>query len=557
MDWRRLLPGNGGGRNEGAGDASHHPDDLWHDYDKPFIQLHGTNYIRWRHLYAGTFILGRTGSGKTSGSAMAYIRNLLMGQTGGLVLCASKFDAPMWMRLAKAYGREADIIRITPQSIRDAAHGTRLNPIGYELSRAPDGEGEIANVVTFFDLMKSVMEGNRTQSDENDFFDNAAKQLLRNALELLRLSGSEMTFASLLQIVLDAPRNVDQATHLHHAEDDLAAVEDRIAQKEAAGVSGATLAADRQEQFRLQQLIQTIQAWEARSFTSDCLKAAMLRVGNDPSKKADWNAVDRYWRRFFAPLADRTRTSVESTLIAMMRHVDYGLARDFFTQDTTFTPEQTWEEGKIILLDLPPDDHQEVGRFIQTIFKVLYQRAVMRRNIKKDFRPVFLMADEAQNFLTPLDYRFQAEARKYRVISVYITQTISGMQTLLESRSNVEALAGNLVTTIMHNQIDDTSKQWMSRKIGSRYVYIPGMSHNLLTPDGNLNLSQQERFKVLPDEYTHLRTGGKNNHYQVDAIVFNADMVFSNTRDHYSRVAFTQMPDDAVEDTKRKQAAAG
>ena len=108
-----------------------------------------------------------------------------------------------------------------------------------------------------------------------------------------------------------------------------------------------------------------------------------------------------------------------------------GLLRDLFCTDLTFTPEDTFN-GKIIILNLPVKEFNELGQFAQVLFKFIWQRAVERR-ISADMsreaaqaavRPVFLWADESQFFVNSYDALFQSTARSSRACTVYLTQNL-------------------------------------------------------------------------------------------------------------------------------------
>src|SRR5262249_30249480 len=88
------------------------------------------------------------------------------------------------------------------------------------------------------------------------------------------------------------------------------------------------------------------------------------------------------------------------------------------------TPDAT-ADGRIIVMDLPVKEFAEVGRFSQVLMKYVFMRSIERRPQIKNMRPVFLWADESQNFTSPYDFQFAATARSARVCTVYLTQNLS------------------------------------------------------------------------------------------------------------------------------------
>ena len=115
---------------------------------------------------------------------------------------------------------------------------------------------------------------------------------------------------------------------------------------------------------------------------------------------------------------------------------------ELFCTDTNIVPEATYRDGAIIVLDMPIREYGKLGIQAQRLFKYMWQRAMLRRDVTQHPRPVLLFCDEAQNFLDGSDFLFQAEAREVRAASVYITQNINNYYAVLgnNSRDEVNAL---------------------------------------------------------------------------------------------------------------------
>lgn len=75
-----------------------------------------------------------------------------------------------------------------------------------------------------------------------------------------------------------------------------------------------------------------------------------------------------------------------------------GALRELFCTTTNITPEACWEEGKIIVVDLPIHEWGKVGLYAQVAMKYLFQQAISRRDLAKNPRPCFLWADESHFF---------------------------------------------------------------------------------------------------------------------------------------------------------------
>jgi hypothetical protein len=137
-----------------------------------------------------------------------------------------------------------------------------------------------------------------------------------------------------------------------------------------------------------------------------------------------------------------------------------------FCTDVTFTPEDTFK-GRIIILNLPVKEYNELGQFAQVLFKFVWQRAVERRasgipraDAEQKIRPVFLWADESQFFVNSYDSLFQSTARSSRACTVYLTQNLPSYLAAFSganSRAEAEAFLGNLQTKIFHANGDPST----------------------------------------------------------------------------------------------------
>ena len=241
--------------------------------------------------------------------------------------------------------------------------------------------------------------------------------------------------------------------------------------------------------------------------------------------------------REFPSLAIETRSVIVSTFTSMADCFLRGMLGRLFCADRNFAPEDTFA-GKIIILDLPVKEHNELGQFAQMLFKYIWQRAVERRippglapkAAEQTIRPVFLWADESQFFANSYDALFQSTARSSRACTVYLTQNFPSYLSVFggaNSRAEVEAFVGNLQTKIFHANGDPTTNNWAADSIGRtrQTFYSGGMSQQLGRAEtGGMSQSagssQNVDFLVQPQEFTLLRTGGEDCKMQVDGIIF-------------------------------------
>ena len=118
-----------------------------------------------------------------------------------------------------------------------------------------------------------------------------------------------------------------------------------------------------------------------------------------------------YFLTEFAGLSERTRSVIVSTFTSMIDVLNRGILSELFSGATNITPEAI-EDGAILIIDLPVKEYAEVGQFAQVLWKAMFQRAIERRNLRTNDRPVFLWADEAQYVTTSYDMQFQTTCRR-------------------------------------------------------------------------------------------------------------------------------------------------
>ena len=319
------------------------------------------------------------------------------------------------------------------------------------------------------------------------------KQLLRNAIDLAVIAAGDLDLPSLYKIITSAPRSIAEAEDAK---------------------------------------------WRDDSVCYQLIKVAE-RAAKEKQREPDFELSRDYWLREFPSLANETRSVIVSTFTSMADCFLRGMLRSLFCTDTNFSPEDTFD-GKIIILNLPVKEYNELGQFAQVLFKFVWQRAVERRippNIDRaqaeaTIRPVFLYADESQFFVNSYDALFQSTARSSRACTVYLTQNLPSYFSVFSganSRSEVEAFIGNLQTKIFHANGDPTTNNWAADSIGrTRQMQFYGgtseASARVFGQAGGSNHSaggsQVVEYLVQPQEFTMLKTGGEECGMRVDSIIF-------------------------------------
>jgi hypothetical protein len=286
--------------------------------------------------------------------------------------------------------------------------------------------------------------------------------------------------------------------------------------------------------------------WKANSTCAAIIaEADKATIKADAQTRADFEECRNYWTVEFPNLAEKTRSIITLTFSMLVRPLITRPLRELFSADTNVKPEDTFF-GKIIIVDLPVQEFRLVGRIANLAWKYCFQVAVLRRMPPTQpdtfLRPVFLWADEAQNFVTNFDAEYQATARSAGGCTVYLTQNRESYGRVLKNMNAVDSLLGNLQCKFFCQNTGLTN-DWASFILGQRWVKTTstsaGHSHNEPTPKNpdeqrshnfGVNRSEQQKLFVEPATFTTLKRGGEMHNFQVEAIVYNGGNLFYEGR---------------------------
>lgn len=479
--------------------------------DQPLLRFSRKDSYTLNDATQGVCIMGATGSGKTSGSGAALAKAFLRAGLGGLVLCAKPEERFLWERYADRCDRRKDMLIVSPE--RDPYHDThwRFNFLNYELQRPGRGGGHTENLVNLITRIVEIAENTSDVTGKEQFWERSMRQLVRNAVDVLALSQQTITLQDIVRFIRSAPYTLEEAHPGKQLLDELRAGGHPI--------------------------------WWDTSFCADALQRAEERV-QTLREQNDYAIASDYWLNEFPVLGDRTRSGIVATFTSVADQLLHGMAWELFCTDTTIVPEMTYRNGAIIVLDFPVQEFQVLGRVCQGIFKYMFQQAILRRNPKTDPRPVFLWADEAQNFVSSFDYQYQAVARSARACTVYMTQNISNYYSVLGGANGpaaAHAFLANLQTKIWHANGDPDTNQYASNSIGqswqTAHSYGSTYSGHSSTTGGG---SEVVQHKLLTAAFTSLRKGGPANDMQVEGIVFQGGRVWQETGDTFLHALFAQ-----------------
>jgi hypothetical protein len=438
--------------------------------------------FRLADAQTGVVFFGATGSGKTSSSRHLALSYLAYG-FGGVVLCAKSEERRQWEEWASIAKRTDDLI------IFDTSGKWRFNFLDWEASRPGAGGGFTINVVALLDeiagaLASGAGEASESGSGDNRFFDDALHHMNMNLVDLPLFAGLPVSLPLLREIVNTAALTPAQAMS---------------------------------------------DEWWRTSVCAATLKEAEAAVREaDEETRADFRECRAYWLQEYPALSEKTRSIITLSFSMLVRPFITRPLRRLFSTDTNVTPEDTFD-GKIIIVDLPVQEFRLAGRVANLLWKFCFQVSTLRRSQPGGgsyLRPVFLWADEVQNFVTDFDAEYQAVARSAGGCTVYLVQNRESLLRVLRGAAAVDSLLGNLQCKFFCQNSGETN-DWAAKLLGERYVNISGTNIGRSTPpgqdatvSGGVTRSEQRRYYVEPARFATLKRGGPANGYQVETIVY-------------------------------------
>lgn len=480
--------------------------DPW-SLQNPLFKLSKKDSFTIGNAVENVSIVGGIGSGKTSASGRQLALSYLSAGFGALVLCVKPEDPALFRHYCALAGRLNDLIEFGPQS------NWRFDPLSFELSRAGAGAGHVENLVQLFSALLELGEkdgGRGNGKDSEPYWRKAVLQLLRNLVNLLVLATGQISVPDLYRLAISAASSLDQV---------------------------------RSEE------------WRSRSFNFRCLSEADKRP-KSASQQRDFEVVADYFLCELPALSDKTRSVILSTFTSMADLLNRGLLRDLFTQGSNIDPTAI-ERGKIIVVAMPLKEFGQVGLYAAALWKFAFQKSIERRDVSKSPRPVVLWQDEGQFFLLPsTDFLFTSTSRSARVSNVLLTQSISGVVATLgggpAGKAEADAYLSNYGTKVFHANTDPASNEYAANLIGRCKQFVISANNNYGSNQGwagflpnhqtgsSSGISEIVELELQPREFSKLRTGGKPNQGQVDAIVFKNGDSFKATGRNWMKVTFTQ-----------------
>ncbi len=478
------------------------------DLRTPLFQLsdNAADAYTIRDSFEHALVLGQTGSGKSSTTARVLLYNMARLGYGGLLPCVKVTDAADYLHILRQAGRERDVIHVTLSG--DIPF--RLNFIEYEHRRAGRGIDQV--LVHLVNNVLEVIERGKTTGGNDAFWRQSTQKLIQYGLTVLRCAGLPLSLPSIFKLAVEAPTSVEER-------DD--------------------------------------PAWRDYSLLYAALKAADEAPKNATDAR-DLETAATYYLQEHPRMGDICRGSVLATFSAAISPFLVYPLRDLFQTSTNFVPEMC-ENGAIILWDVPVmGDSKQLAQISAVLMKLVWMRAMERRDVGKNPRPVFLLSDEHQYTYSSHDQLFLTTARALRVSCTLITQNISNFYAILpgdKGRAESDSLFGNLGTKWLHMNTCHVTNSWCANLVGTTRQWFQNVStalppavQPLLDPLGGqrdparvtAGMTQQETYELPPSTFAVLRSGGERHDRQVDCVVFAGGRTWTPTRRPWLITTFTQ-----------------
>ena len=480
------------------------------DLDKTIIDLSKTDSkLCWtvRDSVEGVQIFGGIGSGKTSGSGRFIALKFLRNNYGGLVLTAKHDEKELWTEYCRLTNRLHDLVIVEPGGKEC------FNFLEYESSHIGVNSSLTVNLVL---VLKTVIRAGQDAGDsskDDKFWQTALDMLLANTIDLCLIAYGRVTVKMLYDIAQSAPkRGITGAGIQTLPKED---PDNPTAFKKAFDVAMDNI------QNQVKSWRSRIPSHEYQAIKTDDEFTRLASEALPDVRRMDF--IVNFFNDTYKNLADKTRSIIDFNLLGflynLLREPTYSL---FCRYASTFVPEDSLT-GKIILLNLPVKDYHKMGKDCQVMFKYIWQRAMERRRVGENGRPVFLWADEAQNFLHEHDADYQATARSSRIATVYISQNLPNYFANMggtNANYRVKSFLGTLGTKIFHANVDIETNQYASDLIGKAYAVDTSKSAAMAS---EFSSSRTQKYSleqmVRPEELVALRTGGPMNKFIVEGYI--------------------------------------
>lgn len=384
------------------------------------LQLSAHDYWDEQAAKSHCFLLGTTGSGKSSGSYKHIVLGALqLGNSGGFFCTAKPEDAEAIRAYCAQAGRLSSLI---DWDGRNAG----FNPLAYELARTGNINDVIDVALAMFEIVRT--SGSNPGKPGDQFWTDSTTQKMRATIPVVYAATGAVRVEDILTFVRSAPTSVKQMQD---------------------------------------------PKWQARSPFAQMFAAAAARLAEGPIPGFDADTGRRaqsYWEEF-AGLDPKTSGNIRISVTTLLSRFETGLLKDALCGDCNIFPDLMMSGAAIILLNFPVQTHGEDGAIAQKIFKYAAYRTILTRNAMPQHmrdRLIIVGADECQNFLFR-DAEFLAQCRSSNTMVVFATQSLPTLYAKIggdHPHDRAHHLVSNFNNVVLHSSACPETNEWFGRKLG-------------------------------------------------------------------------------------------
>jgi type IV secretory pathway TraG/TraD family ATPase VirD4 len=417
-----------------------------------------------KNTYEGYAQIGSIGSGKTSAALSLQLPMLRHGY-GILICCVKSDEAAHWEEVAAMAGRSHDFIRFCPGS------GHRFNPF--------DGATNPSEAVNLLQELMEVINGDQGGGSNALFWKSEGGKVMLHAFTIVLHAVGRIDWIDALRVIRDHASSLDQVES---------------------------------------------QAWRERSHTFKSVQEALAKFPHN----GEVQRSSEFWLRTFPAYDPRTRANVLAVTANLLEHFQSEPLRSSFSGDSTCGPLDILTRQKIICVDFPVLQNRLMGLIANSIWNFCTCRVATEKN---RHRPAAIYIDEAQFLLTEETMRMQTVIRSHSVATILLFQNLPVLRARM-SQAAVAGLLGSMNTIVFSRQADSETRQWAADRIGKkrtiRETRNRGSSYGRGAGGSSSSVSKEEiwDYKFHPDEFSNLKTGGRENGYKVGTIVLHGDQAF-------------------------------
>ncbi len=206
-------------------------------------------------------------------------------------------------------------------------------------------------------------------------------------------------------------------------------------------------------------------------------KVTVLVEDQDIMTKEELDLFDtarNYFEGEYATLAENTLSTIQSVVTQMTQffYTDPEI-RDTFAapiEELNFLGfKDVIDRGKIVILKMNVAQYRNLAKTIAAYMKLDFQTEVMSRLVRSGAntkRPVFMVSDEYQEFVTATDAEFYAQSREPKCCSIVATQSYTSLINTLKDKDVVRTVTQNLINKIWLRTDDSFTVEEAQKQLG-------------------------------------------------------------------------------------------